>query len=316
MVMLHRYDSYGWLRGLNCIPSWGARIEQAWWAYSPDQFRAEMALARTIHSNCIRLWIEFSAWMAEPEAVTASFMDAIRGIDEAGMKAMPCLFNRWHDWRYDYGGTCIEHLFRDWVPQVEYVQALVTPLAADDRVLAWDLCNEPQAFGREKPEDIKEFEWLSTIAAAVRAAGAQQPITIGTMVGSNITNLAELMDVLCGHPYARTRDAMVQAVTELKAIQEAHGKPLLVNECVPGCLDDFRRAEAARYSSELLSEAGFGWMGWSIKEGKAISTRRDRYDANGIDDQGFHAWFNKDGSLRGGLDFLLEPPALRAPWEA
>jgi len=42
---MHVYDSYGWLRGLNCIPSWGARIEEAWWAYDPARFREEVALA-------------------------------------------------------------------------------------------------------------------------------------------------------------------------------------------------------------------------------------------------------------------------------
>jgi hypothetical protein len=33
------------------------------------------------------------------------------------------------------------------------------------------------------------------------------------------------------------------------------------------------------------------------------------------DDQGFHAWFNADGTLRAGLEFLTEKPALPAPWE-
>lgn len=26
---LHRYPDYGWLRGFNIVPTWGARIEQA-----------------------------------------------------------------------------------------------------------------------------------------------------------------------------------------------------------------------------------------------------------------------------------------------
>jgi hypothetical protein len=140
------------------------------------------------------------------------------------------------------------------------------------------------------------------------------------MVGTNITTYAPLTDVLCGHPYARSREAMEQAVTDLQAIREAVGKPLLVNECVPGCLDDHKRAEAARYSSELLAAAGFGWMGWSIKEGQAVSTRRDRMDRNGLDDQGFHAWFTcgpevrLENQLRPGLEFLTEPPTLRPPW--
>jgi len=89
---------------------------------------------------------------------------------------------------------------------------------------------------------------------------------------------------------------------------------MLVNECIPGCLDDQRRGAMARFYVEDLAAAGLGWMGWSLREGKAISTRRDRYDANGLDRQGFHAWFTKDGKLRGGLEFLLDPPKLKAPW--
>jgi hypothetical protein len=36
-------------------------------------------------------------------------------------------------------------------------------------------------------------------------------------------------------------------------------------------------------------------MGWAIREGKAISTRRDRSDVNGVNGQGFHPFFTKGG---------------------
>ena len=146
----------------------GARIEEAWWLYHPDRMREEVGLARQVHANCIRLWIEFAAWMAEPDKVTANFLDAVKAIADMGMKAMPCLLNRWHDDRFDYGGTY----------------------------------------------------------------------------------------------------------------------------------------------TEMLSAAGFGWMGWALREGKAISTCRDRYDANGINGQGFHPFFTKEGKLREGLEFLTEKPTL------
>ena len=43
--------------------------------------------------------------------------------------------------------------------------------------------------------------------------------------------------------------------------------------------------------------------------------RRDRYDGNGINKEGFHPFFTKAGKLRGGLEFLTEKPKLHAPWE-
>jgi len=277
--------------------------------------REEVALASEVHANCIRLWIEFTAWMADPEGVTAAFLDAVAAIDENGMKTMPCLFNRWHNDRYDYGGTYIEDLHRNWEPKLDYVRALVEPLANDERILVWDLCNEPQWPRLDAASNDKELEWLARVADTVRACGAQQPITIGVLqVEEQMDRLAPMCDVLCCHPYGRTPEQLRDMLEVCKRVQDKHGKPMLCNECIPGCLDDLRRAACARWSITALEEVGYGWMGWGMREGKAVSARRDRYDANGLDNQGFHAWFNADGSLREGLEFLTEPPRRRAPW--
>jgi len=312
---LHAYSEYGWLRGFNIIPSWGARIEQAWWDYDGGRFREEAALATQTHSNCIRLWIEFSAWMANPDRVQAAFMDAIAAIDELGMKTMPCLFNRWHDRDYDYGGTYNEDLCRNLEPKIAYVRALVAPLVDDERILIWDLCNEPAACQFDDPIAASEIHWLSLVADAVRRTGAQQQITIGThQSGRNMDIYAPLCDVLCCHPYGRTPAEQTEFLAVCAEVQRRHGKPMLSNETIPGSLDDAKRAECVRWTIPLMEEAGYGWMGWGMREGAAVSTRRDRYDGNGIDGQGFHAWFTRDGKLRPGLEFLTEKPKLRAPW--
>jgi hypothetical protein len=316
MPSLHRYDDYGWLRGFSVVPSWGARIEEAWWFYHPDRFREEIAPAILMHANCMRLWIEFTAWMADPDGVTAAFVDSINAIGDAGMKAMPCLFNRWHDARYDYGGQYTEDLYREWGPKLEYVRTLVEPLATDDRILVWDLCNEPQAFDLSADWGQREYRFLTEVAAVVGESGAMQPVTIGTMFGANIELYAPLCDVLCAHPYVHTEDELAAVIAGCDELRTRLGKPMLANETIPGCLDDLRRAELARYYTRRLSEAGLGWMAWALREGKAISTRRDRHDANGLDGQGFHPFATADGRLRDGLEFLCDPPDRLPPWEA
>lgn len=57
---LHVYPDYGWLRGFNSIMPWGALIEDAWWFYDGRRMREDMALARSVHANSIRLWIDYS----------------------------------------------------------------------------------------------------------------------------------------------------------------------------------------------------------------------------------------------------------------
>lgn len=306
---LHAYDDYGWLRGFNIIPSWAARIEDAWWFYDGAKMREEVALARQVHANCLRVWIEFTAWFRDPDKITANFMDAVAAVAENGMKVMPCLFNRWHDTQFDYGGTYAENMRPGWQPPLDYVKALVTPLAKDDRILIWDLCNEP-------PATKQDFAWLSEIAATVRACGVQQPVTIGTPDGIGIiSTFAPLVDVLCAHPYQHDRAGLETAIAGYHKLRQETGKPLLANETIPGALDDAVRAEVARFYTELLPAAGFGWMGWALREGQAISTRRDRHDANGIHGGGFHPFFTKEGNLRGGLEFLTEKPTRLPPWK-
>lgn len=313
---MHNYSDYAWLRGFNIIPSWGARIEQAWWDYDGARFREEAALATQAHANCIRLWIEFSAWMADPDRVQAAFMDAVAAIDELGMKTMPCLFNRWHDRSYDYGGTYNEDLSGDHEPKFAYVRALATPLAADDRILVWDLCNEPATSQLNDATAAREFHWLCCVADVIRRAGVKQPITIGThQSGSNMDIYAPLCDVLCCHPYGRTPQQLTEMLAVCSEVRQRHGKPMLSNETVPGGLDDAQRAACAGWTIRMMEDAGHGWMGWGMREGRAVSTRRDRYDSNGIDGHGFHAWIQADGTLRPGLEFLREPPRFAAPWE-
>jgi hypothetical protein len=317
---LNAYASYAWLRGFSVVPSRGPRIEEAWWAYDPGRMREEIAPARLMHANCIRLWIEFTAWMADPAKVAERFLDAVAAISQAGMKTMPCLFNRWHDLRYDYGGTYLETIYNDYHAQLAYVRALVAPLAKDDRVLIWDLCNEPQAGAPWATEVAseparKEHEWLAAVARTVRECGACQPITIGTMSGKNIEAYADICDVLCGHPYAHDRAGLEQLIASFKDLREKYGKPFLVNECIPGAEVDAERGQIAKLYGDLLSENGFGWMGWALREGKAISTRRDRVDANGLRGFGFHPFALKNGKLRTGLEYLTEKPKVLPPWE-
>lgn len=320
---MHNYTNYGWLRGFNIIPSWGATIEQAWTDYDPARFREEVALARSVHANTIRLWIEFSAWMLDPEVIRERFMDAIAAIDAAGMKVMPCLFNRWHDIQFDYGGT-YPHQWanhgRSPFPGIEqhvaYVRHLAEPLRDDPRILIWDLCNEPQTTSSEKRDGLQELHWLARMADVLRRCGIRQPVTIGTMQNYNVEVFAPLCDVLCIHPYARKEEDLDAMITVAQEMAVRHGKPMLSNETVPGALDDAARAACARWTIAKMEDAGFGWMGWGMRAGKAISTRRDRYDPNGLNQEGFHAWFNADGSLRSGLEFLYEKPRFAAPWEA
>ena len=127
---LHVYPDYGWLRGFSIVPSWGARIEEAWWFYDGARMREEVALARQVHANCIRLWIEFTAWMADRQGdgeLPRCRGGHRRGGNESDAVPVQPLARRLVGLRRHVHGD----LYRDWQPQLDYVRALVRPLATD-----------------------------------------------------------------------------------------------------------------------------------------------------------------------------------------
>ena len=134
----------------------------------------------------------------------------------------------------------------------------------------WDLCNEPQASALN-----------STRSARIRlppgrrprpCAGGEQPITIGPMNGGNVEIFAPLCDEHCGHAYQQTRRTETSSGATSQA-ERGTAKPFLVNECIPGALDDPGGPSRALLRARF-SEAGFGCMGWARGPGR--STRRDR----------------------------------------
>ena len=75
---------------------------------------------------------------------------------------------------------------------------------------------------------------------------------------------------------------LARQIDTYRQIRRDLGKPLLVNETIPGCLDDAKRAEVVKVYTEHLGAAGFGWMGWALREGIAISTRPLRRQRPGL----------------------------------
>ena len=68
----------------------------------------------------------------------------------------------------------------EWRQQLNYVQGIVEPFADDDRVLAWDLKNEPDnGMVWKKGDPEGSIAWLGKIAAAVRLVDTRHPITVG-----------------------------------------------------------------------------------------------------------------------------------------
>jgi endo-1,4-beta-mannosidase len=90
-----------------------------------------------------------------------------------------------------------------------YVQGIVGTFANDDRVLAWDLHNEPDYYGAWKLGAQNEvIGWLRRMSAAVRSLDSRHPITVGVGNFSNLwypasdgTTILSFVDFAAFHSY-------------------------------------------------------------------------------------------------------------------
>ncbi|MDQ2808610.1 MAG: cellulase family glycosylhydrolase [Chloroflexota bacterium] len=116
--------------------------------------------------------------------------------------------------------------------ELNYVQGIVEPFADDDRVLAWDLKNEPDNSPVWlKGDAAQSIHWLSQMAAAVRAADVRHPITVGMGQAANLwaapdgLRVLDFVDFVSFHSY----DAG-GFVSQIQAVQDHTAKPVVVSE--------------------------------------------------------------------------------------
>jgi len=168
------------VKGFNYQPSWGSTGFEIWRRFDRARMGHELSLGRLYFPgmNAIRLWLSHDAWVRDPAAFEADFEAALAMADARAMKVMPVLFNRWHDAALDYGGIYLDHFLprASWVQgrdqPGDFARALFRAHAEDPRILAWDLCNEPFAYGcppAEIPDIVKaEYAWLERTYALAK----------------------------------------------------------------------------------------------------------------------------------------------------
>jgi hypothetical protein len=125
----------------------------------------------------------------------------------------------------------------DYQRQLNYLQGVVAPFANDDRVLGWDLHNEPENYATwSRPNGPALVStWAANIAAAVHAIDPHHPVTVG--VGSYQSlwaaaqgpRLIDVGDFVSFHSYdaggLRGQIAAIQARTQKPILLEEMGWP-------------------------------------------------------------------------------------------
>jgi hypothetical protein len=293
--------SLPWLVGCNYIPANAINQLEMWQAgsFDLDTIRRELKWARHLGFNSLRVFLHDLLWAEDAEELLRR-MDAFLGAcREHGMRVLFVFFDSCHrpDPRAGAQPPCVKEYHNSgWAQSPsadlllryaggkvsseermrlqEYVREPMRRFGTDDRVLAWELFNEPGQDGNgESAAALLRDAWKWA-----REVNPSQPIcsTAEGSVGAVNLDIGRVnSDVISFHCYD---DRKLESIISAYA---GTGRPVLCTEYMSrpsstfeGALPVLQRHRVAAFNWGFVSgKTGTVWP-WSSREGKDVSELR------------------------------------------
>lgn len=268
-----------WFCGFNYIPANAINYTAMWdrTSFSPEVMDRELALAEEVGLNCARVVMQYAVYAENPKHFIRALDKFLEICDKHHIKAMPIFFDDcafgastdpqtgiqpeplegWYAWAWSPSPGHTMVIDERTHPLLEtYVKEVLTRFADDDRILAWDLYNEPTNGGlafRSMPLLRKVVKWA-------REVEISQPVTIGVWSGDeelrrfSIDN-SDIVSFHCYSDAAYTREMCRQL--------KAENRPVI-------CTEWMNRPTGSTIASVLpvFAEEGVGCMLWGLVNGK------------------------------------------------
>ncbi|HVZ55369.1 MAG TPA: hypothetical protein VG870_01815 [Chitinophagaceae bacterium] len=300
------YARQPWLVGANFLPSTAINQLEMWQAdtFDTTTINRELGWAAGIGMNVMRVYLHDLAWQQDP----AGFLERMdRFLAIAHRQGIRILFTLFDDcWNPDpragrqpdpipgvhnsgwvrSPSRAVHDDSTHWGYLQQYVTAVLSRFRGDDRVLMWDLYNEPgnSGYGETSlPLLRKVFAW----AWAVRPS---QPLTSATWYENKAISEFQLAhsDVITFHNYndAASLEREIRAKLRL-------GRPLI-------CSEYMARPRGSRFQTHLpiFKKYQVGAINWGLVAGKSNTIYAwDHPVPDGSEPAvWFHDIFRKDGS--------------------
>lgn len=237
--------------------------------------------------NTIRLWLSYDAFRYEENRQADNFETALKICDKYDCKVIVCLFNCWHDDVMDNGGIYHAQMIPGsiWCSNENmydsFFDKMVKAHKTDERILVWDICNEPYSFGtnRQYKELMEpyETEWLKKMCDKCHNIGVVQPCGISHYANSlncgAIEKTADFTDIFLIHPYYFYSDDDVKNLScegfdklleSAVKVSEKYNKPLLTTETCWGSRNDKIRGEIIKRTLSAHKKANIGYIAHAL----------------------------------------------------
>ena len=239
------YSHRPWLVGCNFLPSTAVNDVEMWQkeTFDTKTIDRELGWARELGFNTVRVFLNFVVWREDAAGLKRRFAEFLKTADRHGISVMPILFDDCnfagrvaatgkqpdpvpgvHNSQWVSSPPLAMVTDRSaWPPLEQYVKDLVGSFGQDQRIVVWDLYNEPGNGMGAKSQALMEaaFAWA-------RAMKPVQPLTTGAWIDLSSPlsqRMMELSDLVSFHGY----DAVPEIEAKLK-IGAAQGRPVLCTE--------------------------------------------------------------------------------------
>ncbi|KQS02223.1 1,4-beta-xylanase [Sphingomonas sp. Leaf357] len=205
------YAKQPWLVGSNYTPASAINQLEMWQeaTWDPKRIDYELNLAQSIGMNTMRVFLHDQLWQQDPEGFKRRIGEFLTIAKAHGIKPLFVLFDSCWDpdpklgpqhppipgvhnsgWVQGPGMPGLRDRAR-YPAYKAYVQGVIGAFANDDRILGWDVWNEPdngadQYKGQEGKEPLVRA-LLAQVFGWARDADPSQPLTSGVWLGNDWT---------------------------------------------------------------------------------------------------------------------------------
>jgi hypothetical protein len=271
------YDKQPWIVGCDFLPSSAINQLEMWQAdtFDPETIDRELGLAESIGMNAVRVYLHDIAWEQDPKGFKARLSEFLGIASKHRIRPIFVFFDDcWNDnakpgkqpapvpgvhnsgWVRSPGSKAVNDPTK-WGRLERYVTDLLTAFGKDERVLMWDLYNEPGNSG----QDTRSLPLLKATFGWAWAVRPEQPLTVGLWYGNKELNDYQLSvsDVVTFHNYSDANNLRAQ-IRRLKKT----GYPLI-------CTEWMARTANSRPDPNLrvFKETKVGCLNWGLVSGKS-----------------------------------------------
>jgi len=301
------YNKLPWLVGCNFTPSTAINQLEMWQedTFDPETIDRELGWAAGIGFNTVRVYLHDLLWEDDAEGLKKRMNKYLEIADSHGILTMFVIFDDcWNHFpkigkqpepksgthNSGWVQSPSEAIVLDkskWGRLETYVKGVLTAFSGDERILLWDLYNEP---GNQKLEG-RSYDMVKSTIEWAQEANPSQPLSIGEWkTGGDFDKLNALQeagsDVITFHEY-NNFERMEERIRRLKKT----GRPVL-------CTEYMARTRGSRFETFLpvFKWENVGAYNWGLVSGKTNTIYQWDTIYTSEPDPWFHDIFRKDGT--------------------